>query len=82
LGINGGPHEGKPSGVKLGRVAAAMRLGRHVTREAIACEEVTDTAETKPKAGRQLAHRTLVVLIGLHNPDPHICGVGAQKDLL
>jgi hypothetical protein len=66
------PHEGEPSGIQLGRVATAMRLGHHVFRKAITLEQVADTAQTEPKAGSSVAQRTLLVLIGLHHSDTPI----------
>jgi len=82
LGLAGGPHAGEPRDGARGGVAAARGLRGDVPREALAAEESTDTAQTAPQAGRPLAQRPLVVLLGLYDSHPQSCGVGAPKSLL
>jgi len=82
LGHDGGPHDGEPRDGELGWGAAARGLRGDGPREARAAAESTDPAQTAPQAGRQLAQRPLVVLIGLYDSHPQICGVGAPQSLL
>jgi hypothetical protein len=37
-------------GIELGRIAASVWFGGHITGSAIAGEEVTDTTQTEPEA--------------------------------
>ena len=71
--IRGRVHEGLEGvtsrGIELGWIAAPMRFGGDITGGVLAREQVADTTQTDAEPCRQLPHRALTVLVGVHDSE-------------
>ena len=58
--------------IEIGGIAASVRFGGDSTGGVRAREQVADTTQTDAEPCRQLPHRALTVLVGVHDPEKYI----------
>jgi hypothetical protein len=68
--LHQGLHHLTAADIHFGRSAPTMGLRRDTSCFSVVFEQPAYTAHTDAKGGRQLSHRAVMVVIGLHDPGP------------